>query len=89
MRFDVTDSPGIYSSILECLSNDFGLCVWIGYSIPISLATVIDGSRLDYTINMIMIFLCLCQRFEQDGSHALTGHVAIGSYPKAFTVALT
>jgi hypothetical protein len=38
---------------------------------------------------MVKIFLGLREWFEQDGSHALTGHIAVGSLPKAFTVAKT
>jgi hypothetical protein len=88
VRFDVTDRPGVYPAILERSSNHLGLRVGIGNRIAIGLATVIDGTRLDHPTNLISVHFGLCQWFEQDGSHALTGHIAIGSPPKAFTVPL-
>src|SRR5437667_10102775 len=53
--FDVADGPGIYSGIFEGLSDHPGLRLWIGDGIPIGLASVIDGGRLDHGINMIPI----------------------------------
>src|SRR5579859_4535336 len=87
--FDIADGSGIYASLLEGMSDHLGLCVWIGNSDTIGLAAMIDGGRLDYPINMIMIFLGLCQWLEQDGSHTLSGYITIGPQPKAFTVTLT
>src|SRR5262249_41300464 len=89
VRFDVTDRPGIYASILESLFDDCCLGVWIGNGVSIRFATVVDCARLDHGINMIPIDFCLCQWFEQDGSHTFSRHIAIGSLPEALAVSLT
>ena len=79
MSFDVTDGPVIYSGLLEGPSDHLGLCNWIGDGVAIGLASMIDGCCLDHRVDLIPICFCLCQWFEEDSSHSLTGYIAIGT----------